>query len=728
MAHRVATKIGNREIIIETGKLAKQAHGACSVQMGDTVVLCTVTWSLKPREGVDFFPLTVDYREKTAAAGMFPGGYIKREGRPTEKEILTSRLTDRPIRPLFPDGFRREVQVMNAVLSADDENDPDILSVLGAATACLLSPIPFDTPVGCVRIGRIDGELVFNPTYAELEKSDVDMVVAGTDDAIIMVEGNADEISEEDMLELLSKAHEQIKLITKIQREIQAVAGKEKESVEAAEGAGEIEEAVREFLSGTIEEAILVKEKKAREAALKKLYEEMCTALCEKFPEVEEKVFSAIFRDVEKKKVRELILRKGVRADGRTPDEIRPISCEVGLFARTHGSALFTRGETQALALTTLGTAQDEQRFEAYDGESSKSFMLHYNFPPFSVGEVKPVRGPARREIGHGSLAERALHAMMPKEYPYTVRVVVDVLESNGSSSMASVCSGSLSLMDAGVPVKTAVAGIAMGLVTGEDKTVILTDILGSEDACGDMDFKVAGTREGITAFQLDSKIKGIPAEVFQEALQKAKAARHHILDKMDAVISSARPDISKYAPRIVTLKIDTEKIGDLIGPKGKNVKKICQDTGVEINIEDDGTVSISSSDAEGLDKAVEEVKRRTADVEVGKIYEGVVKSVLDFGAFVEVLPGKEGLVHISQLEDYRVRKVTDVLNVGDAVKVKVTGIDSQGRMNLSRKEAMKGESGGGEDNAPPRRPQRPRHRAEQGKKPGREGSPHEGK
>jgi polyribonucleotide nucleotidyltransferase len=704
MVSSVSTKINGKELTIETGKLAKQAHGACTVRYGDTVVLCTVTCAPKPREGVDFFPLTVDYREKTSAAGMFPGGYIKREGRPTEKEILTMRLTDRPLRPLFPDGFRKEVQIMNAVLSADDENDPDTLSVIGASAACLLSHIPFNDAVGCVRIGRVGGKWIVNPTYTEESVSDVDVVVAGTAEAIIMVEGSSREISEAEMLEALALAQENIRLIAAIQDELRAKAGREKEALEAPPVDPALHAAVEQFLDDRLEKAIVVQGKKEREAALGALATEMCATVKGSFPDAAEAQLRDLFGDAEKKKVRSLIVEKGLRADGRGADDIRPITCEVGILPRTHGSALFTRGETQALVITTLGTPDDQQRLEAYEGESAKSFMLHYNFPPFSVGEVKPVRGPARREIGHGSLAERALAAVMPREYSYTVRVVSDILESNGSSSMASVCGGSLALMDAGVPIGSAVAGIAMGLVQAGSRSIVLSDILGSEDACGDMDFKVAGTRKGITAFQLDSKVHGIRAELLGQALEKARAGRLAILDAMDAVISRARPEVSRYAPRIIKLKISPEKIGALIGPKGKVIKKICQDTGAEIDVEDDGTVSISANNEESLKKAVDEVSMRTADVEIGKIYKGVVKSVLDFGAFVEVLPGKEGLVHISKLADYRVGKVTDIVNIGDEVMVKVTDIDEQGRINLSRKAVLRPESETEEDRRPPRR------------------------
>jgi polyribonucleotide nucleotidyltransferase len=711
MTHRVSTQLNGKELIIETGKLAKQAHGSCTIQYGDTVVLCTVTAAPEARVGIDFFPLTVDYREKLSAAGMFPGGYIKREGRPTEKEILTMRLTDRPLRPLFPDGFRRDVQVMNGVLSADNENDPDILSVIGGATACLISPLPITTPVGCVRIGRIEGKWIINPSYAEIDQSDLDLVVAGTDEAIIMVEGSAHEIPESDMGEALSTAHQHIRSITAIQKELLEKVGVQKETCEKAPVDEALQGAVDAFLEQALEAAILVKGKKDREAALRKLFCELSVKVKEQLPEAEDAAISALFRKAEKKKVRELILDKGLRADGRGVDEIRPISCEVGILPRTHGSALFTRGETQSLALTTLGTTADAQRLEAYEGESSKSFMLHYNFPPFSVGEVRAVRGPARREIGHGNLAERALLAVVPKDYTYTVRVVSDILESNGSSSMASVCGGSLSLMDAGVPISMAVGGIAMGLVHDGDRAVILSDILGSEDACGDMDFKVAGTRNGITAFQLDSKIEGIPFEVLKTALEKAKVGRFSILDKMDAVLDKPRDEVSKFAPRIIKLKIAPDKIGLLIGPKGKTIKKICQDTGVEIDVDDDGTVSISSSDEEGLKKAVDEVSMRTADVEVGKAYRGVVKNILDFGAFVEVLPGKEGLVHISKLANYRVAKVTDILKVGDEVMVKVTDIDEQGRINLSRKALLEGGEQEEEHQKPHRRSPREKRR-----------------
>jgi len=712
MVHRVSTTLNGKELIIETGKLAKQAHGACTVRYGDTVVLCTVTAAPRPREGASFFPLTVDYREKTSAAGMFPGGFIKREGRPTEKEILTMRLTDRPLRPLFPKGFRREVQIMNAVLSADNDNDPDVLSVVGAAAACLLSPLPFTEAVGCVRIGRNDGRWIVNPSYAEIDASDIELVVAGTADAVVMVEGSASEISESDMVQALSVAHEEIKRIAAALVELQSKAGAAKEEAEAAAQPDQaLAAAVEEFLKDRLEAALLVKGKKNREASLEALRLETVAAVRERFPEAEEGAVSALFDAAEHRMVRLLILSKGLRVDGRGVDEIRPISCEVGFLPRTHGSALFTRGETQVLAMTTLGTPQDAQRLEAYEGESSKSFMLHYNFPPYCVGETKPVRGPARREIGHGNLAERALLGVVPKEYEYTVRIVCDVLESNGSSSMASVCGGSLSLMDAGVTMSAAVAGIAMGLVQEGSRFAVLTDILGSEDACGDMDFKVAGTRKGITAFQLDSKIKGIGTEVLAQALEKAHVGRLVILDIMDRAISQPRPEVSKYAPRIVKLKIPIDKIGDLIGPKGKFIKKICQDTGAQIDVEDDGTVSVSSNTPESLAQAVEEVRRRTAEVEVGKIYPGIVKNVLDFGAFVEVMPGKEGLVHISKLADHRVAKVTDVVNIGDQIDVKVTGIDEQGRINLSRKAVLTGKDDPEEERRPPRRPFRPRGR-----------------
>ena len=712
MVNSVSTTINGKELVIETGKLAKQAHGACTVRYGDTVVLCAVTVAPRIREGVDFFPLTVDYREKTSAAGMFPGGFIKREGRPTEKEILTMRLTDRPLRPLFPDGFRREVQVMNAVLSADNENDPDILSVVGAAAACLISPLPFTEAVGCVRVGRIDGKWILNPTYAEIDASDIDLVVAGTSEAVIMVEGSAREISEADMVQALAAAHAQIKLIAAALRELCAKTGCRKEkAAQPPQPDAALAAAVDAFLENRLEPALLVKGKKNREASLGTLLAEMCAAVKAQFPGADEGALAGLFGAAEEKKIRALIVERGLRVDGRGVDEIRPISCEVGILPRTHGSALFTRGETQALAITTLGTPKDAQRLEAYEGETSKGFMLHYNFPPFSVGEVKPNRGPARREIGHGNLAERALFGVIPKEYQYTVRIVSDILESNGSSSMASVCGGSLSMMDAGVAMTSPVAGIAMGLVQAGGKSIILTDILGSEDACGDMDFKVAGTRKGITAFQLDSKIEGIGADVLAGALEKARVGRLAILDIMDAVLASPRPEVSKYAPRIVQIKIAVDKIGDLIGPKGKFIKKICQDTGAQIDVDDDGTVSVSSNSPESLAKAVEEVKRRTAEVEVGKIYPGVVKNVLDFGAFVEIMPGKEGLVHISKLADHRVAKVTDVVNIGDQIDVKVTEIDEQGRINLSRRAVLTGKDDPEDERRPPRRPFKPRGR-----------------
>ncbi|MBI1869952.1 MAG: polyribonucleotide nucleotidyltransferase [Chlamydiae bacterium] len=691
MIQKEETTIGNKKIIIESGKMAKQADGAVTVQLGETVVLVTAVASSSVREGTDFFPLTVDYRERLAAAGKFPGGYIKREGRQTEKEILTARLTDRPLRPLFPDGFLNEVQIMAQVLSADDDNDPDILSIIGASAALHLSDIPFSGPVGAVRVGLKKGHWIINPTYSELKESELDLVVAGTEKAILMVEGSAHEISESQMVEALQAGHAEIKKLVRLQNTLRKNGGKAKQEFSLFQVDPAVLEAMKKYLSGKIEGGLVVPEKGKREETLAHLYDEVKEVLTAQFPETPELMFKEAFAQIEKSKVRRMIVEKGIRNDGRNSKNIRPIACEVGLLPRTHGSALFTRGETQALAVATLGTPDDAQKMEGFEGETSKSFMLHYNFPPFSVGEVKPVRGPGRREIGHGALAERSLLAVLPpaSDFPYTIRIISDVLESNGSSSMATVCGGTLSLMDAGVPITAPVAGVAMGLILEPDKSVVLTDILGSEDHLGDMDFKVAGTRKGITGFQMDLKIEGLEEPILKQALEEARIARFHVLEMMAKAISQPRGSISEHAPRIVAIKINPEKIGLLIGPGGKTIKKIIEETQTEINIEDDGTVSIASSKSERVKLAIEKIEGLTADVEIGKIYKGRVKNILDFGAFVEVLPGKEGLVHISQLADHRVQKVEDILKVGDTVMVKVTEIDERGRINLSRKAAL---------------------------------------
>lgn len=691
MINREEVQIGKEKIIIESGKMAKQADGSVTVRCGETIVIVNAVASSEVREGTDFFPLTVDYREKTSAAGKIPGGFFKREGKPTEKEILTARLTDRPIRPLFPDGFFNEVQIISDVISADDQNDPDLLSIIGASAALHISDIPFSGPIGAVRIGLKNGSWLINPTYSELKESSIDLVVAGTDKAIIMVEGSAEEISEEEMLEALKIGHQEIKKIVKAQNELRKLCGKEKRTFSLFKIDESIFSEMEKYLEGKIDKKLVVIGKRKREEALSALYKETKEFILEKFPESPELMIKEAFFKIEQTKVRRMIVEKGIRNDGRKLQEIRPIECETGLLPRTHGSALFTRGETQALVITTLGTPDDEQKIESYEGESRKSFMLHYNFPPYSVGEVKPVRGPGRREIGHGALAERSILGVLPKgeEFPYTIRIVSEIMESNGSSSMATVCGGILSLMDAGVPIKAPVAGIAMGLIKEKDKTVVLTDILGSEDHLGDMDFKVAGTRKGITGFQLDLKIEGIEDEVLKKALEEAKIARLKVLDIMEKVIDKPRTNISAYAPRIVTIKINPDKIGLLIGPGGKTIKKIIEETQTEINIEDDGSVSIASNKEERVNLAIDKIKALTAEVEIGKIYKGTVKNIVDFGAFVEVLPGKEGLVHISQLADFRVKKVDEVLKLGETVMVKVMEIDERGRINLSRKAAL---------------------------------------
>ncbi|MCD6460269.1 polyribonucleotide nucleotidyltransferase [bacterium] len=681
-------EIEGKKLVIETGKIAKQADGSVTVRSGDTIILATVVASDSVRENADFFPLTVDYREKVSAAGRIPGGYIKREGRPTEKEILTCRLTDRPIRPLFPDGFYNEVQIMLSVLSADGENDPDVLAMIGASSALVLSDIPFEKAVGAVRVGTVEGEFVINPTSAQLENSTMNIIVAGTKDGICMVEGESHNISEATLLEAIFFAHENIKKIVALQNELRDLCGKEKRDV--ADQLITVDEALYETVSELvypkIEEVINIPEKLKRQDALGSLKKDAVKSVLEKDADTyTELQIKQAFKKIEKNLIRRMILDKGIRSDGRGFKDIRPITCEVGLLPRTHGSALFTRGETQALVMTTLGSPGDEQRYEGLDGEHTKAFMLHYNFPPFSVGECRPVRGPGRREIGHGFLAERALSYILPEadKFPYVIRIISDILESNGSSSMASVCGGTLSLMDAGVPIKTPVAGIAMGLVAEGDKIIVLSDILGSEDGAGDMDFKVTGTEEGITAFQMDLKIDGITNEIMEKALYQAREGRMHILNEMKKAISEPREDVCEYAPRIITMQIDQEKIGALIGPGGKNVKRIIEETKVTINIEDDGKVHIASNDKDSIAEAVKQVELLTAEAEVGKDYKGTVKTIQDFGAFVEILPGKEGLIHISRLAETRIASPREVVDVGDKVDVRVFEIDDRGRINL---------------------------------------------
>jgi len=689
---RIETTFAGRPLVLETGRMAKQAHGSCLVQYGETAVLCTATVQ-EQATALPFFPMTVEYRERTYAAGKIPGGFIKREGRPTEQEILAARQIDRPLRPLFPDGFMHEVQIFAYVLSADQENDADILGILGASVALNMSKIPFKEPVAGVRIGRIEGQWILNPTFQQLEFSDVDIVVAGTERAIIMVEGGCLEVPEADLVEGLQVAHEGIRELIGVQRQLLAEVSVPKMEWTPVDVPADVRERVRALAEARVAEALVLREKAERNQALAGLREDVVAALAGEFEGQERAILDAI-AEIEKRTMRARILEKGERADGRKLDEIRPITCEVGILPRTHGSALFTRGQTQALVVTTLGTQSDEQRIENIDiaQETSKSFMLHYNFPPFSTGEVKPVRGTSRREVGHGHLAERAIQPLLPpyEEFPYTIRIVSDILESNGSSSMASVCGASLSLMDAGVPIRAQCAGVAMGLIKEGDRVAVLTDILGLEDALGDMDFKVAGTRDGVTAIQMDIKLEeGLSVEIMREALERAHAGRLHILDVMDSTIREARSELSQYAPRIITIQINPEKIGEVIGPKGKTIRAIQDETGAQINIEDSGVVTIASVSAEGMQRARERIEAIVQEPEIGRIYEGVVKSTTSFGAFVEILPGVEGLVHISELQEGRTEKTEDVLKKGDVTRVKLLSIDEKGRLRLSRKAAL---------------------------------------
>lgn len=688
---RAVVNIGGNELYIETGKMAKQADGSVIVGYGGTVVLGTVVASEKPKADVDFLPLWVDYREKTSAAGKIPGGYFKREGRPTEKEILTARLIDRPLRPLFPKGFQNEVQIMVMVLSADQENDPDILGMIAASAALSLSDIPFPETVGGVRIGRVNGEYVVFPTHEQLDNGDIDLVIAGMKDTAIMVEGGAGEVKEEDILTAIKLGLEEIGKVTSLIEELREKCGKEKREIGLIHIDDKVKSRLSEFAKGKVEEVLTISEKDMRESFM----DNLVSLASEEMGIEDESGISDIktaFKEIEKELVRKHTLSKHKRIDGRAPEEIRPVSCEVSILPRTHGSALFTRGETQSLAVATLGTTADEQMIEELKGKSSKNFMLHYNFPPFSVGEIKPIRGPGRREIGHGALAEKALRYVLPsnEEFPYTIRIVSDILESNGSSSMATVCGGCLALMDAGVPIKSTVGGIAMGMIKEGDEVVLLTDIMGLEDHFGDMDFKAAGTKTGITAIQMDLKIKGVSYSLIERILEASSNARIRIINEMEKVISVPRDKVSVYAPMIITVNVNPDKIGRVIGPSGKIIKGIIAKTGAEVNIDDDGKVSIASTDMAKAEEAMQMVKDIVAEAEVGKIYHGKVKRIMDFGAFVEILPGKEGLVHVSQLADHHVKKVEDVLKIGDEVDVKVISIDNQGRINLSRKAAVK--------------------------------------
>ncbi len=696
MVHVEEIEIDGKKYSLETGRLAKQADGAVLVRLGETLVLVTAVGATEPSENLDFFPLTVDYREKAYSAGKIPGGFFKREGRPSENETLNSRFIDRSIRPLFADGYRNEVQVLVYVLSADKENDPDVLGITGASAALLISDIPFSDPIAGVRVGRVNGQFVVNPTYAELENSDLDLIISATQDSIVMVEGEAQEISENDMLAALEFGHEKIRQLLEMQRALVDKAGKPKRDYAPIAPPEGLEQRILELNGESrLKEALGIADKKERKLALKKLTQELSESLAEEFEDCEKSV-SNILHDLEKKIVRANIVQEGKRIDGRTPDDIREISCEVGILPRAHGSALFTRGQTQALATTTLGTKMDEQKMDELEGEFWKSYMLHYNFPPFCVGEIRPMRGTSRREIGHGNLAERAIKPAMPSDtvFPYTVRIVSDILESNGSSSMASVCAGSLSLMDAGVPLKTPIAGIAMGLIHEGDKYVVLTDILGDEDHLGDMDFKVAGSAEGITAFQMDVKVKGIPAKVMGEALKKAREARLKILEIMNQTLDKPRADMSPYAPRITTIRVNPDQIGIIIGPGGKQIREITEKSGATINIEDDGTVTIASAEADKSQKAREMIEYLVQEPEKGKTYLGRVKKITNFGAFVEILPGKEGLLHISEIDHKRTNRVEDVLKVGDEVRVKVLNIDAQGKLDLSRKALLSKDGG----------------------------------
>jgi len=692
MSHSVRVDIGGRTLSIETGAVAKQADGSAWVRYGDTVVLVAAVAAKEPSTK-DFFPLMMDYREKSYAAGKIPGGFFKREGRPTEKEIISSRMMDRPIRPLFPKGYKNEVQVAAIVLSSDQENDSDLLAMIGASAALNISSIPFSEPVAAVRVGRINGELKINPTFPELDDSDMDIVVVGTSENIVMVEGSAKEVLEKDLLEAIKFAHEHVQMIVKIQKELVDLAGKPKREWIAPPDITDIKNDVTEKFLNNIREAYTLADKEQRGEAMAGIQATAIEQLSEKYPESEERIKDAVGA-VEKGELRRMILEEGKRSDGRGVEDIREITCKVGVLPRTHGSALFTRGQTQSIVVTTMGTSRDEQRVEELEGESWKSYMLHYNFPPFSVGEVRPIRGPGRREIGHGVLAERAIAPVIPSDevFPYTLRIVSDILESNGSSSMATVCGGILSLMDAGVPIKAPVAGIAMGLIKEGDKVAILSDILGIEDHLGDMDLKVTGTREGITAWQMDVKIGGIGIDLMAEALERAKKGRLFILDAMEATINKPRSEISQYAPRVLVLQINPDKIRDVIGPGGRVIKKITEETGAQIDIEDTGEVKISSVDAVGGERAAQIVKDITEDPEIGKLYHGKVKKVVNFGAFVEILPNKDGLLHISEIDNKRVARVEDVLNEGDQVDVKVIGIDREGKIKLSRKAVLNDE------------------------------------
>ncbi len=689
-----SVEIGNKTLVFETGKMAKLASGAVLMQYDETMVLSTAVVSKSHRAGLDFLPLTVDYVEKTFAAGKIPGGFFKREGRPTEKEIITSRFIDRIIRPLFPKGFTNEIQIIATVLSADPENDPDIAAMNSTSAALTISQIPFEGPVAGVRVGRINGEFILNPTFSQRQESELSLVVAGKRDAIVMVEGEVQMLPEEVVLDAIMFGHEGMQPIIDLQEQMREEIGIEKMAFSPKEINEQLVEKVHSLAEEEMKAVVSVPDKMERHNRLDEIAERVVQTL---IPEdagedaPEEGDIKEILRAVEKKLIRQKIAETRTRIDGRNLDEIRPITCEIGLLPRTHGSALFTRGETQAMVTSTLGTEADEQRIDALIGEQFKSFMLHYNFPPFCTGEAKFLRGPGRREIGHGVLAERAIRNVLPdgEDFPYTIRIVSDILQSNGSSSMATVCGGILSLMDAGVPIKSTVAGVAMGLIKENNDVFVLSDILGDEDHIGDMDFKVAGTREGISVVQMDIKILGVTREILQQALEQAREGRLFILNKMQETISEPRSDISKYAPRIVVVNVNPDKIRDIIGPGGRTIRSLVDQTGAEINVEDDGRVCIATIDADAAKKAIKLIEDLTQEPEVGKLYMGTVKKIMDFGAFVEIIPGTDGLVHISQLANERVNKVTDILKEGDEVLVKLIEVDRRGKIRLSRKDAL---------------------------------------
>ena len=690
MVQKLQVDLGGRPFSVETGRVARQAHGSVLVQYGETVVLVTAVIADKKREGIDFLPMTVNYQEMTYAAGRIPGGFFKREGRPSDRETLISRFIDRPLRPLFPKGFRNEIQIIATVLSADQDNDPAILGMIGASSALSLSDIPFDGPIAGAKVGRIDGEYVLNPTHDELELSDIDLFVAGSENAIIMVEGSAKEVKEREILEAILFGHQSLKPVIDLQKQLREASGIIRKEFDFQKPEEALYEKVRASAQEKLMETFQMSDKTKRRERLEEILQQTLQELGVK-DENTQKIVRIVLEEINRKLVRKLILGQKRRIDGRSLSEIRPISCEVGILPRTHGSALFTRGETQVLAVVTFGTSEDEQKINSLTGEIYKSFMLHYNFPPFCVGEVSPLRPPNRREIGHGALAERAILPILPsnENFPYTIRIVSEVLESNGSSSMATVCGATLSLMDAGVPIKAPVAGIAMGLILEEGKAAILSDILGDEDHFGDMDFKVAGTAQGLTAIQMDIKVRGISKEIMEQVLDQAREGRLHILEKMRETIPEPRKDLSRHAPRIVTLKVKQEKIRDIIGPGGKTIRSIVDQTGVKVDVEDSGIVKLASPNYEAIEKAIYMIKMLTQEVEVGGLYTGKVKRILGFGAIVEIFPGTDGLVHISQLAESHVREVSDVVKEGDDVLVKVLDIDAQGRIRLSRKAAL---------------------------------------